>query len=225
MATPYEEFLKINNPIGFDARPSGGGSLADLQRRRFEQGTGQQSSTQLIFDTSHTSDRRVRGGSTARFNRNTGFSRTAGISGGGGNANVARIDLDPFRRAEISSMERLLNLQFQGVRTELEGTIAQTKLTRDYDIAKILRDLRYSSEGNQANALQRGILDSGIFLGNQARIEGEADEAQAQTINQAAASIGALQSQISLLGAQKAANIASQRAQIERAYAMARLAG
>ena len=149
----------------------------------------------------------------------------AGMSGGGGNANVGYIDLDPFRRDQINAMERLLNLQFQGVSTELKGTIAQTKLTRDYDIANIQRNLRYQNEDTQASHLQRNTLDSGLYLRDKARVEGAAVEASSQATNMAAASIGSLQSQISLLGAQKAANIADQRAKIEWAYALARNAG
>lgn len=156
----------------------------------------------------------------AFFNQNVG-----GGGGGGGGYNVPRIDLDPYRRAELAAMERLLNLQFRGVRQELEGTVAQRELDRDFNIAQLERAQRGIRKEIQGDALSRGILDSGIFLENTAESEGAYAEQYSYEQSSAAAEIGALQSQIALLDAQRAAQIASERAQIERAYAMARMAG
>ena len=146
------------------------------------------------------------------------FGRGGGFGGRGGFG-----QLDKFRQAEISAMRRLLDLQFAGVRTELEGTIAQTELTRDFNIAKLNREERNQQRDNLGDALSRGVLDSGIFLDAEAETATEAAEAEAFEFQSAGALIGGLRSQIGLLRAQKAAQAASERAQIERAYLLARL--
>ena len=159
------------------------------------------------------------------FGRQGGAQTGGGIFGGNGGFRMQTINLDPYRRAELSAMERLLNLQFDAQRTQLEGTVAQTELDRDWKIANIQRNLRGQHDAIRGNALSRGILDSGIFVENFAEAETMGTEAIANQEQQAGALIGGLRSQIGLLNAQKAAQIASQRAQIERAYAMARLQG
>ena len=131
--------------------------------------------------------------------------------------------LDRFRQGEIDAMRRLLDLQFAGVRTELEGTIAQTELTRDFNIAKLKREERNQQRNDLGDALSRGVLDSGIFLDAAAETATEAAEAESFESASAGALIGGLRSQIGLLQAQKAAQAASERAQIERAYLLARL--
>lgn len=146
-----------------------------------------------------------------------------GGGGGGGGYRAPRIDLDPFRQRELSAMERLLDLKFKGVRKELRGGIAEARLARRRNIAEIERARRRDVEASTGNAVSRGILDSGIFLRDQARIETQAAEQKSGQIADAAATIGGIRSQLGLLSAQKAAEIASQRAQIERAYMLARL--
>ena len=150
---------------------------------------------------------------------------TTPIYGGGGQYTVPRVNLDKYKANEIAAATRLAHLKYQGVRTELEGSIAQTELDRDRNIAGLERDLRIQTRQTRGNALARGILDSGIYLEDQAEVEGQIAEQRGYEEASAANLIGGLQSQISLLGAQRAAEIASQRAQIERAYLMARLSG
>lgn len=145
------------------------------------------------------------------------------IGGGGGGFRAQKVNLDKYRRAEISSSRRLIDLQFRGVRQELEGTVAQTELDRDYNLAQLSRGLRQDTQEVRGSAMSRGILDSGIFLENLAEVEGAAAETEGYERNKAAAMIGGLRSQMALLGAQRSAQIANERAQIERAYLMARL--
>lgn len=153
-----------------------------------------------------------------------GGTQSGGVGGIGG-FTAPRVNLDRYRNNEIAAMERMIRLQFEGVQTELEGTLAQTELDRDFSLAQQERALRKGTREVRGNAMSRGILDSGIFLENTAEVEGAAQEQMAFTRNSAAAMIGGLQSQMALLDAQRAAQIAFERAQIERAYMMARISG
>jgi hypothetical protein len=148
-----------------------------------------------------------------------------GIGAGFGSYNVPRINLDPFRQAQIAASRRLNDLKFQAVRHELEGTIAQTQLDRDFSISQLERMLRGQHEDISRDVLSRGMLRSGNFLEQAMEAETAAAEQKGHIIASTAAQVGALQSQIGLLGAQKAATIAAERAAIEMQYAMARAAG
>ncbi len=218
-------FREINDPVGY-------GYASGLGQEGYNRGNPY--GTYSFQGPYHSVSPGGYGGEVLRFDnrrllmdRQEVFNQTVGGGGGGfgGGYNVPRINLDPYRTAELAAMERLLNLQFRGVRQELEGTIAQRELDRDFNIAQLERAQRGIRKDIQGDALSRGILDSGIFLENTA--ESEAAYAEQYSFEQAsaAAEIGGLQSQIQLLDAQRAAQIASERAQIERAYAMARLAG
>lgn len=221
----YQQYPAFTNPVGFAQRPSQHGTPADLSRLRFERASGQNPSAQLIYDTSLTSDRRARGGSSATFNRNRGFSGGGSIGASFGGYNVPRINLDPFRRAQIAASEALNKLKFQGIRTELEGGIAQERLSRDFSLQQLERQLRGQREDISRDVLSRGVLHSGSFIEQTMEAETAGAEQASNIIASAAAQIGGLQSQIALLGAQRAATIASERAAIEAQYAMARAAG
>ncbi len=176
-----------------------------------------------------TSARTPKGGVGAR--RAARFDRTqAGVGGpiGAGFPGYRPPDfskLDRIRRQQIGASKRLIDLEFEGVRKTLEGDIRQTELDRDFFVAQRERQLRGESRDVRGDALSRGILDSGIFLENLAEVETAATEEISHERNRAAALIGGYTSQIGLLAAQRAARIASERAQIEQAYFMARLSG
>lgn len=155
----------------------------------------------------------------------SGGGGAGGFIGGVGSFSTPRVNLDAARSKEIGAMERMIRLQFEGVKTELEGTLAQTELDRDFSLAQQERGLRTDTRHTRGDAMGRGILDSGIFLQNLAEVQGAAQESMAHTRNSAAAMIGGLQSQMALLDAQRSAQIAFERAQIERAYMMARISG
>jgi hypothetical protein len=133
--------------------------------------------------------------------------------------------LRAIKNQQIGATTRLINLESEAVRRQLEGDVAQTTLDRDFFVAQRERQLRGESKDVRGNALQRCILDSGIFLENLAEVETAATEEISHERNRAAALIGGYRSQIGLLAAQRAARIASERARIEQAYFMARLSG
>lgn len=168
------------------------------------------------FRTRSTLDRLSFGG---------GFSVGQGFGGGFGGFNVPRIDLNKFRLAEIRAIERLAALQTKGVRTALEGTIAQANLDKDFQVGQLTRQQRGQQEDISRDVLQRGLLHSGNFAEQAVESDTAFVEQTSHIVNSTAAQVGALQSQIALLAATQAANVAVQRAQIERAYALARNSG
>lgn len=163
--------------------------------------------------------------------RRAGGRGAAGVGvgpGPGGFGGFGGIDLSGFKSAEIGALNRLLDAKFGAVRTQLEGEQAQLQLGLDRFIQ--LRDRQRDLElrGNRADVVGRGILDSGIFLKGKQQIETAAAEDVGSEQGRVGALVGAIQAQTApggLIDQQRAAERAFERAQIERSYLQARLAG
>lgn len=155
-------------------------------------------------------------------------SSSTGVGGPGGFGGFGGIDLSGFKSAEIGALNRLLDAKFGAVRTQLEGEQAQLQLGLDRFIQ--LRDRQRDLElrGNRSDVVSRGILDSGIFLKGKQEIETAAAEDVGSEQGRVGALVGAIQAQTApggFIDQQRAAERAFERAQIERSYLQARLAG
>ena len=165
-----------------------------------------------------------RGGTTGPVTSSGGGGGGGAGGGGGGGAPSPTVDLTGLKQRELDAARNAIQSRFDLVRTQLRGDLARLRTNFDFFRRalndRLENDLRESAE----SASSRGILDSGVFLQQQADLQAAAADEFAQERTSRDAQVAAIRSQLkSGLLSQAAAEEASKVAEIERLYALAQL--